>query len=105
MSDAEKLRTVEENAIPECTGKPLGDIGHDISAELRYVGGELDGVEYKHQCSATPISRPFAYLPVKPAWRDGWDVVSVEPLTLSPSILCTACKHHGYIRDGRWVPA
>lgn len=33
-----------------------------------------------------------------------WTVVSWEPLTLSPSILC-ACGVHGHIREGRWVPA
>lgn len=36
--------------------------------------------------------------------RPKWTVDVVEPLTLSPSILC-GCGDHGYIRDGRWVPA
>jgi hypothetical protein len=34
-----------------------------------------------------------------------WDVVQNEPLTMSPSLLCRACKDHGFIRDGRWVRA
>jgi hypothetical protein len=34
-----------------------------------------------------------------------WQVVSWEPLTLSPSLLCRACGDHGFIRAGRWVPA
>lgn len=34
-----------------------------------------------------------------------WDVLSVEPLTLSPSLQCTACPSHGYIRNDRWVEA
>lgn len=38
-----------------------------------------------------------------------WQVESWEPLTLSPSILCTiekgGCGLHGYIRGGLWVPA
>lgn len=33
-----------------------------------------------------------------------WQVISWEPLTLSPSILCS-CGDHGFIRDGRWVRA
>jgi len=33
-----------------------------------------------------------------------WDVESWAPLSLSPSILCS-CGDHGWIRDGRWVPA
>lgn len=41
----------------------------------------------------------------KPNEDDGWDVLSVNPLTLSPSLLCKACGHHGFIRQGRWVPA
>lgn len=34
-----------------------------------------------------------------------WDLVSLDPLTVSPSLLCLTCKCHGFIRDGKWVPA
>jgi hypothetical protein len=34
-----------------------------------------------------------------------WTVESVDPLTLSPSLLCRACGHHGFVKQGRWVPA
>ena len=33
-----------------------------------------------------------------------WQVLSEEPLTLSPSVLCD-CGDHGWIRDGKWVAA
>lgn len=33
-----------------------------------------------------------------------WAVESWEPLTLSPSLLCS-CGDHGFIRDGKWVRA
>lgn len=33
-----------------------------------------------------------------------WTVQSMEPLTLSPSLVCH-CGDHGFIRDGRWVRA
>ncbi len=33
-----------------------------------------------------------------------WTVESWDPLTLSPSLLCS-CGDHGFIREGRWVPA
>lgn len=33
-----------------------------------------------------------------------WQLESIEPLTISPSLLCP-CGHHGFIRQGRWVPA
>lgn len=34
-------------------------------------------------------------------------IVSEDPLTISPSLLCPdpSCGFHGYIRDGKWVPA
>lgn len=35
--------------------------------------------------------------------RTRWTVVSWEPLTLSPSLLCGACGAHGFIREGKWV--
>lgn len=34
-----------------------------------------------------------------------WMLVDEQPLTLEPSILCTVCGDHGYIRQGRWVAA
>lgn len=39
------------------------------------------------------------------AERSVWTVQSWEPLTLSPSLRCTVCGEHGFIRGGRWVPA
>jgi len=34
-----------------------------------------------------------------------WPVVSWEPFTVTPSLLCVACGDHGFIREGKWVPA
>lgn len=34
-----------------------------------------------------------------------WDLIQVEPLTLSPSLLCRLCGDHGFVREGKWVPA
>ena len=33
-----------------------------------------------------------------------WQVESWEPLTISPSVLCS-CGDHGFIREGKWVKA
>jgi hypothetical protein len=46
--------------------------------------------------------------PVQRAVHPGaakWTVESMDPLTLSPSLLCNACKDHGFIRQGKWVRA
>lgn len=31
-----------------------------------------------------------------------WTVESRDPLTLSPSLLCRRCGHHGFLRQGLW---
>lgn len=36
--------------------------------------------------------------------HDTWTVEKQDPLTLHPSI-AAACGLHGFIREGRWVPA
>lgn len=41
---------------------------------------------------------------VEPNRPNVWQVESWEPLTISPSVLCS-CGDHGFIRDGRWLPA
>lgn len=33
------------------------------------------------------------------------NLISKEPLTIGGSIRCAACNDHGFIRDGKWVPA
>lgn len=39
--------------------------------------------------------------------RDLWEVRSLEPLTLWPSLQCGChgCDHHGWINGGKWQPA
>lgn len=52
-----------------------------------------------------PVGSPA--IPRSEGVQPKWLVEQLEPLTLSPSILCSpelgGCGHHGYIRDGRWV--
>ena len=33
-----------------------------------------------------------------------WRLVTLEPLTIEPSILC-GCGDHGFVRQGKWEPA
>jgi len=34
-----------------------------------------------------------------------WTLVSLDPLTVTPSLLCLTCTDHGFITNGKWVPA
>lgn len=86
--------------IPEAGAGPFVDIGSNVSVELRSLDGEPLGVAYVH--FAPNGDRHEGWVPIGGA---GWKLDQLESLTLSPSLLCRACGHHGFIRDGRWVPA
>jgi len=40
----------------------------------------------------------------KPGTITTWELLSKDPLTLSPSLLC-GCGDHGFIQNGKWVKA
>lgn len=55
----------------------------------------------EHCGGAVPFDLPGVAerLPGRPLWQ----VVSLDPLHVEPSVLCRACGHHGWIRGGAWV--
>lgn len=91
------------------------DIGHGVQIEIVHstlAGGTAVGLDYEHPTGDSRKCVGFIYFDTPQVRRvftpgDGrmWTVEQEVPLTLSPSLLCRACGHHGYIRDGRWVPA
>lgn len=90
------------------TEEPLVNIGHGVFIYLRRYpegcedAGRIAGMYYEHP-GLNGETCP-SWITFKPDWKDGWDVLSWEPLTLSPSLLCRACGHHGFVQQGRWVP-
>lgn len=79
----------------------LIDHGHGIETAW-YPGGEV-GV--RHTCDrggkrGVIICAPRLVLDQP----NGHTIVSVNPVTVSPSIACSDCGLHGFIRDGRWEP-
>lgn len=81
----------------EAFGFPLP---HVPKAGCTIVHRKPDGTECR---SAVHFDIPEMAAVVKAAGL--WQVESWDPLTLSPSLLCTECGDHGFIRAGRWVPA
>lgn len=87
------------------------DIGHDQTV-VRYVNSDEVWVGLIHfhpkpdgsRCNGGAILFDIPENDNVPD-RAKWQVVSLDPLRLEPSLLCTVCGNHGFIRAGRWVPA
>lgn len=80
------------------------NIGGDHFVEKMYYQGEWVGIHEWHKDKAGEWCVgwvPFSTSPI--ATGDTWDVQSLEPLTMSPSLLCRSCGSHGFIREGAWV--
>jgi hypothetical protein len=82
------------------------DIGHGVSISfLVNAAGDECGLCEEHDCNGERTGHWVGFRGVPGAeGHPSWVVEAREPLTLSPSILCRTCGHHGYIRGGKWVP-
>jgi hypothetical protein len=81
------------------------DIGNGVVIEFERADGVITGLSWDHGCTQPgkhPISFDVPGNEHVPA-RVRWTVESLDPLTLSPSLLCRWCAKHGFIRNGRWV--
>ena len=66
-------------------------------------------VRWSHDCLVTWTTEPLwqevirdeIVLPVNA--EHGWQVQATDPLTVTPSILCSGCGTHGFITNGAWV--
>lgn len=66
--------------------------------------GRLAGVtEWHRRADGRWCAGYVAFQPQRPGGAT-WTVENEDPLTISPSVLCD-CGAHGFIHDGRWVPA
>ena len=95
------------------------EIGHGLSAALRmadddmapegvhpgWKNGDVLGVLLKHPCAKRGGEMTEDFIPVNYMPSKDWKLVSREPLTMEPSVAYECCGLHGFVRDGRWVPA
>lgn len=93
--------------MPEFTRGDWLDIGDGNKIRRVFREGELDALDWDHGC--TNPAEDFIPLRSGPAMGPfsaaAWLIEQAEPLTISPSLLCTACQRHGWIKNGVWVPA
>lgn len=87
------------------------ELGHGHSIELRAShddAARIVGAIVRHPSPDGECERIGSYIGLD-AERNTppatWTVESWEPLTLAPSLHCTHCGDHGFIRGGKWVPA
>lgn len=73
---------------------------------------QLGGFIFWHRRAHSPSGLCGGAVPVVSIeGRPAWTLVSLEPLTLSPSIHCLTpydgriCGVHGFVTDGKWVAA
>lgn len=89
-----------------CEWTDIGD-GVSVAYYSAYEDEPVNGLLWHHDCphdSRGPESGGDA-IPFAPLGPTGWTVEQWAPLTISPSVRCTLCNRHGWIRKGRWVPA
>lgn len=82
------------------------DIGHGV-AVVEYTETGRDGpagLLWRHACPDDPRG-PESGGTAAPFAPGRWALLSRDPLTLGGSLLCPVCGLHGFVRDGRWVPA
>lgn len=86
-------------------GERIG-IGHGVTIQWLTVDGNRVGLELSHVHGDGEEHGCYVRLDVpQNVGEPRWNVESWDPLTLSPSILLKTCGLHGFIRNGRWVPA
>lgn len=85
------------------------DLGNGVSIDLHTCGHSKDGeytggiVKFHDQDPSCDGFISWCKL-CHPSKH--WELVSLDPLEISPSVACgTHPHHHGYIRQGKWVQA
>lgn len=58
---------------------------------------------FEHVCDRS--ARGAGVIICAPLLSDMHVIVTLDPLTITPSIMCSDCGTHGLVRDDAWVPA
>lgn len=92
---------------PQWASLPPIEEGTHCGAILQHPTGPKGGSPWGEMCQSG-INFDVPRIRAAPEAFDNravWQVQCWDPLTVSPSILCLLCDDHGFIREGRWVPA
>lgn len=78
------------------------DFGSGHRGSFIYHRSNLAGIIEAHRTTAGDLCAGSIYWKKVDDQHHVWNLISLEPLTLDPSIQCEACGAHGYIRNGQW---
>lgn len=96
------------------------DIGHGLTAALRmaesdmapegshpgWKAGDVLGVLLTHPCAKRDGQVVHDFIPVNYMPSRDWNLVSRDPITLAPSVhYVGCCGLHGFVQEGKWIPA
>lgn len=84
------------------------DLGHGHKLHRVVQNGEPWGfVDYHQRKDQPELACTGGSVPLTGmASGDTWDQTGEWPaITLTPSLLCTQCGEHGFVREGQWVPS
>lgn len=80
------------------------EIGLDCFIVIRYRDNEPWGCAFVHRMPDGKACE--GWIPFAPHSPDGWQLESLSPLTISPSVLCrgkTCGDFHGWIKEDKWI--
>jgi len=83
------------------------DLGHGVQVRPYVQGGVPGhaGLLERHDCTTGREHTGMLPFDRGQGGPQVWRLVSSDPWTLDGSVLCHTCGLHGWIREGRWVPA
>jgi len=76
----------------------------DVGLGIQMLFMQDGMVRAAHDCKLVGDDRRLRCAPALMLGQ-GHTIVTREPLTIVASILCSDCGLHGFVTDGRWVPA
>lgn len=80
------------------------DEKHAIQFTTELGETEHTGALFVHRDKRTPDEWCIGGFQWRGKTGPNWTLVSLDPLTVTPSIHCLSCGDHGFIRGGKWVP-
>ena len=87
-------------------GHVLTRVVDSMGALVGFTDDHPDARDPSKTCAGSVALEGQSWATPGRSWRmTTGDPETLEGLTLEPSLLCTACGDHGFVRAGRWVPA